>query len=1259
MTKRLKILMRSKQNITLDYIYRSLIFPHFNKKPLSLGFLRLLFFVISILSSAQNAFAVNPDPGCSFGFSATKTGITSYSLTGSTLTSCDPTGAGYFEDALGNKTAGSPITTSSGAEVFINDANPAHWTLDYYPVGNYIGNDTLIFYTYNPSISNFQINTATIQVRSSITYSPSNPSSATVGVVYNQSIATPVSGGTVPYTYSLASGSLPTGITLLSNGTLSGTPTAGGVFNFVAKVTDSSASPGPDNTTSGMLSLNVSAPTIAYAPASPAGATVGVAYSQSIAGASGGTSPYTYTRTSGSLPPGITLASNGLLSGTPTAGGSYSFVVTATDSTSGTGPYSQSSSLLTMTVAAPSLTYAPSSPTAGSVATAYSQSLAGAGGGTAPYTYAVTAGSLPAGLSLASNGTLSGTPTAGGIFNFTVTATDSSTGTGPYSSSSSLSLTIAAATVTYAPPSPTSGTAAVPYSQSLSGASGGTAPYGYAITSGSLPAGLSLASNGTLAGTPTSTGNFSFVVTATDSSTGTGPYTRSSSLLALTIGAPTISLAPASLTAATVGVSTSQTITASSGTGPYTYAVTAGVLPAGVTLSSSGVLFGTPTAGGTYNFTVTGTDSTTGTGSPFTGSRAYTLVVNAPTISVSPASLGAVSAGAAFNGSISAGGGISAYSYAVTAGSLPPGISLSSSGVLSGAATTVGSYNFTVTATDSSTGSGPYTGSRAYSWTVNVPNLTISPVSGSNLSGSALTAYSQTFTTNGGNSPYAYGISINSGSIPTGLSFSTSTGVLSGTPTSSGTVNFTVTVTDSTSGAGAPFSASATYNLTIGAPTVVVGPSGGLPNPVISAAYSQIFTASGATTPYSYIVSAGALPAGLTLSTGGALSGVPTATGTFNFTVQATDANSFAGTRAYSVTIAAPSLALTPASLPNGNVGTSYAQSVTASGGTAPYSFAITSGNLPAGLTLDTSNGTISGTPSSVNTHNFTLTVTDSTTGTGAPFTASRAYSLAIAPSVNANLSALVLSNGALSPTFAPTTLGYTAQVANGVTTLIVTPTTADTGATATVNGTTASTPISLAVGANAIAVTVTAPDGVTIKTYTVMVTRAGLQTATGLGTTLSIANPSTACTLTNTQFTPRAGLPGPQQSTLPAGYAYLYPAVDFKAEQCSSGSDLQVTFTFSGVIPSNAVLLKYDATTNPPWQSFTPSSIAGNQVTYTIHDGGPLDGDKAVNGEFVDPVILGVPAVSAQSIPTLDRWALLMLACAMLAMAGWRLRHR
>ena len=135
-------------------------------------------------------------------------------------------------------------------------------------------------------------------------------------------------------------------------------------------------------------------------------------------------------------------------------------------------------------------------------------------------------------------------------------------------------------------------------------------------------------------------------------------------------------------------------------------------------MSTSGVLSGTATEAGSFPITVTATDSSTGTGAPFNGSQSYTLTVNSATVVVAPASLPAATAGAAYNQTITASGGTAPYTFAVTVGTLPTGLTLSTSGVLSGTPTIIGNFPFTVTATDSSTGTGaPFSGSKAYSLT--------------------------------------------------------------------------------------------------------------------------------------------------------------------------------------------------------------------------------------------------------------------------------------------------------------------------------------------------------------------------------------------------------------------------------------------------------------------------------------------------------------------------------------------------------------
>ena len=718
---------------------------------------------------------------------------------------------------------------------------------------------------------------------------------------------------------------------------------------------------------------------VAISPSSLSAATVGSVYSQTI-GASGGTAPYTYAVTAGALPSGLTLASDGTLSGTPTAGGMFNFTVTATDSSSGAGPYSASQAY-SLTVNTPTIAVSPTTLPAATTGSSYSQTIS-ASGGTAAYTYAVTSGALPSGLSIASDGTLSGTPTAGGTYNFTVTATDSSTGTGPYTGSRAYSLTVNAPTVTVAPTTLSTGTTGSSYSQSVS-ASGGTAPYSYAITAGVHPAGLTLASDGMLSGTPTAGGVYTFTVTATDSSTGTGPYTGSRAY-SLTINAPTVSISPTTLPGATDGASYSQSVSASGGTGPYSYAVTTGALPSGLSLASDGTISGVPTVYGSFNFTVTATDSSTGTG-PFTGSRAYALTVAPqPIPTVAP-----VSATVAYGSSNNA----VTLSITGSASSVAVGTQ-ASHGTATASGTSIsytpqagyaGPDSFTYTATSS----GGTSTSAIVTITVTAPTLALTPATLPAAQQDA--AYSQSLTTSNGTAPYSYAVT--AGTLPTGLSLA-SDGTISGTPGVNGSFNFTVTATDSSTGTG-PFTVSHAYVLTVAAPNVPV--ASGVSAAVAYGSSNNAITLSITGSVASVAVGIQASH-GTATASGTSISYTPQAgyAGPDSFTYTATNDGGTSPSATVTITVAAPGLALTPSSLPSGEELAAYSQSLTTSGGLAPYSYSVTSGSLPAGLAL-ASNGTLSGTPSVDGSFNFTVTATDSSTGTG-PFTASQAYSLTIAP---------------------------------------------------------------------------------------------------------------------------------------------------------------------------------------------------------------------------------------------------------------------
>jgi uncharacterized protein with beta-barrel porin domain len=348
---------------------------------------------------------------------------------------------------------------------------------------------------------------------------------------------------------------------------------------------------------------------------------------------------------------------------------------------------------------------------------AYSQTISSTGG-VAPISYAVTADALPPGLTLSASGTITGTPTATGVFAFDITATDSS-GDGNQASGR-YNIVVDPPMILIDASLPT-GAVGAPYSRTLSGRDG-TAPYSYVVIVGSLPSGISLSEDGELSGTATAAGTYHFVVKATDSTTGDGPYTGTASF-SLTMGAPTIAVGPTTLPNGQIGVTYNQMATASGGTAGYEFAVTSGALPAGLTLASNGAITGTPTQSGSFNFTVTVTDSSTGTGAPFTGSRAYSMSVLAPSLTMDPSSLNGMTVGSPFAATITAGGGTAPWAYFMYGGtSLPPGLTLSSSGEIAGTPTQAGSFSFTIAATESSTGSGPYTVARAYNVTVVLPS---------------------------------------------------------------------------------------------------------------------------------------------------------------------------------------------------------------------------------------------------------------------------------------------------------------------------------------------------------------------------------------------------------------------------------------------------------------------------------------------------------------------------------------------------------
>jgi hypothetical protein len=260
--------------------------------------------------------------------------------------------------------------------------------------------------------------------------------SGTLGKIYAATLV--ASRGKAPYQWAVTDGSLPSGLVLDSiSGTIGGIPSAEGTYAFGVQVQDSKR-----RSASAHLKITISAPSssTSSSPASPGLAigtsvlpagTVGTAYGSPV-GAVGGAPPYQWSLAVGSLPAGLNLsASSGVISGLPATAGTVTFTVQVQDSKQNVATAHLGITINPSSGSAsndvPALQVTTNALAGGTMGTPYSASLA-ATGGTPPYRWSATAGSLPAGLSLTANtATISGTPSVPGKFSFTVGVTDSST----------------------------------------------------------------------------------------------------------------------------------------------------------------------------------------------------------------------------------------------------------------------------------------------------------------------------------------------------------------------------------------------------------------------------------------------------------------------------------------------------------------------------------------------------------------------------------------------------------------------------------------------------------------------------------------------------------------------------------------------------------------------------------------------------------------------------------------------------------------
>jgi hypothetical protein len=315
--------------------------------------------------------------------------------------------------------------------------------------------------------------------------------------------------------------------------------------------------------------------------------------------------------------------------------------------------------------------------------------------------------------------------------------------------------------------------------------------------------------------------------------------------------------------------------------------------------------------------------------------------------------------------------------------------SLVGAGSLTGNTTTAVTYNAPASVTSASTATVKATSvadsTKNATFTVNLvppPAITPTTLPGGNVG----TPYKQTVSVTGGVAPYTLSIT---GTQITGVTFTAgaTSATLSGIPTTAATYGFTVKVTDSGNPAQ---SSSVVYSVVIGAQLPLSITTSSLPGGTLNTVYGPVsINATGGFAPYSF--GATGLPAGMTLSSGGSLTGTPTAAGSFSAFITVTDSETPTAATANAtlpLTITAPPLALSPGagSLPNATQNSAYTTSLTPSGGVGPYSIAldVTSAVLPAGLTFNSTTAsaaaaTITGTPTVLGTTSgIIVDVTDS-----------------------------------------------------------------------------------------------------------------------------------------------------------------------------------------------------------------------------------------------------------------------------------------
>ena len=847
----------------------------------------------------------------------------------------------------------------------------------------------------------------------------------TRGVAYDQQVC--AIGGSGNLEWILSSGTLPPGLELESGTqcvSIAGTPTSAGAFDFTLTVADTAY---PDSMAEAGFTILIQEQFSELKMDSPtlAAATVDQSYEAAIC-ASGGSGDYDWQLTGGALPDGLTLDEQddcAIISGSPTASGSYTFALVVTDRIY---PQLSDSGRFTLQVdeTIPPLEISTVEIPDGTVNSPYQASIC-ADGGSGTYTWQVTDGDLPPGL-VGTSGTcfmLSGSPEQAGSFSFTVQVSDTGDPVQTAQRSFTLSVSSEPQTLMILVSELPDGRAGDAYSAGIC-AVGGEPPYTWSLAQGALPSGLSWSADGAcvyLDGTPDTAGTFDFTFEVRDSG---DPQRQAERVFQITIAEAPVNLTitTGTLAAGQVNSAYQAQVCAGGGTTPYDWSIVDGALPPGISAASNSCfdLSGTPTSAGPFRFRVRVTDHSD---PPQSAEKDFEVTIQPEPLEIITTSLPTGRVNQAYARQLEASGGTPDYYWRIINGSLAPGLLMTGSGLIHGTPEEEGSYSFTVRVTDHGD---PI---QTTTWTY---ALTIDPPSGVQIVTTTLPDadvmwdYRARIDADYGSPPYEWDVT--DGSLPIALNIGYNYEPnhesidIEGYVQDAGTYTFSITVIDNSI---PPREDTQQFTLTASPRPLEFITASPLQPATVGENIERTMWINGGSGMYEVILLSGDLPPGMSFVNrereAGMIYGIPTAAGTYGFTLYAQDDTytDLTTSKYYEITIHA-GFQITTTVLPDGERGKPFEQQIFATNGTTDYFWSLDSGSLPDGMNIFSPGGGVeygrlSGTPNEAGTFDFTLRATDSSVPA---LTATQAFSLVVAPANIYFITASPLPSGTLSTAY-------------------------------------------------------------------------------------------------------------------------------------------------------------------------------------------------------------------------------------------------